>query len=1195
MLSILAPATALMRRLKYPEKFALVGCLFIIPLLVVFVLLMREIHHTRAIAERELAGTRYLRALNGLLGHLQQHRALSAAVSGGAVSLRHARAETEERIQEAMQAVGALDAQLGAALTTGGRWPALQRAWLALRDRYRTLPGRESARQHTILIARLLDFVRYVGDSSTLLLDPEVHSHHLMEIVVNRLPMLAEHIAQLHGWGTGVAARMVYGGSERYELLDLNGLIGAGLLDTRRDFSAAFESAAGLRPLLEPSLNETITETRRYLRLVMGRLLATGAEQATAEELWASGTAALERAFRLYDRTSAVLDRIVAARIRALRRQERLVAVLALSALLAVLYLFAGFYRGVTDTVTKLDTFAKRMLAGKIRDPAPLPDSKRDELVIVSRAFASLAERLRSEWLAAQEKHAEAVAAALRLEEREAHTQAIMDTAADGIICIDDDGIIRSFNSAAKMMFGYSAAEVVGRNVSILMPSPDREHHDKYLERYRRTGLPTVIGQRREVEGVRADGSRFPISLAVSEMTWDGQRMFTGIVTDLSAQRETEEELRRAQRAALEATRLTSASLTNIGHALRTPLNGILGMADLLGESPLPSEQHEFVETIRAEADSLVSVLSDVLDFAKLEAGTLALERAPFSLRETLRDTVKPFAIQAHRKGVEVVCDVAASVPEALTGDAGRLRQVLVKLIENAVKFTAAGEIVVRAEREGTGPSAPVVRFSISDTGPGIPAEKLATVFTPFAGREDGQARQHGGTGLGLAVASRLVAILGGELRVESVLGRGSAFQFAVPLAVDEARPALVPPAPRALWGRPVLVVENNASARRGLCAQLEAWNAQPVAISDAEAALAAAEAAAAGGRPFVLAFIDAQLPGVNGFALARRIRERPTIAALPILLLTSSGQRSDFERAEQLAAGCRTKPFLLTADVRDFIAEVVSGATASSPARSAERSPAGGHLRILLAEDDDVSRLVAARLLERAGHIVTAVGNGRLALDALERDRYDAVVMDVQMPEMDGLEATAAIRAREVGGGNHIPIIALTAYAMTGDQERCLQAGMDAYVTKPVRAPALLATIDRLVRQGRRQPDAAAPAEMERRGIDRGVLRRRMGDDRRALLDLARHFQEESREILDALREGVARGDAAGIERHAHRLRAALRTVAATGTRAVALRLEAAARVGDLEQAARTLAVLESEIRLLEPELAALGSEEGV
>jgi len=1192
MRSMLAPATALMRRLKYPEKFALVGSLFIIPLLVVFVLLMREVHHTRAIAERELAGTRYLRALNGLLGHLQQHRGLSAAVSGGAASLRDERAESERHLDDAIRSVGELDRQLGAVLATRGRWLALEREWLALKDRYRTLPGRESARQHTILIARLLDFVRYVGDSSTLLLDPEVHSHHLMEVVVNRLPMLAEHVAQLHGWGTGVAARMTHGGFDRAELLDLNGLIGAELLNTRRDFGAAFEGAAALRPLLEPALNEMVTDTRKYVRLVMGRLVAAGGEQVAAEELWVPGTAALERVFRLYDRTSAALDRIVVARIATLRRQENLVGILALWALLAVTYLFAGFYRGVMDTLTKLDTFAKRMLAGKMRDPAPLPDSTRDELVIVSRAFASLAERLRSEWLAAQEKHAEAVAAGVRLQASEAHTQAIMDTAADGIICIDEGGVIRSFNSAAKMMFGYSAAEVVGQNVSLLMPSPHRERHDGYVARYLRTGVPSIIAQRREVEGVRADGSRFPISLAVSEMMWDGQRMFTGIATDLSAQRETEAELCRAQRAALEATRLTSAFLTNIGHALRTPLNGILGMADLLAESPMSNEQQEFVDTIRAETDSLVSVLSDVLDFAKLEAGTLTLERAPFSLRETLRDTIKPFAIQAQRKGVEVVCDVAATMPDALLGDPGRLRQILGKIVENAVKFTAAGEIVLRVEDENRQAQNYVVRFRIRDSGPGIPLEKQPTIFTPFAGIEDAQTRQHGGTGLGLAVASRLVAMLGGDLRVESAPGQGATFHFAVPLACDDARPEATPTAPDGLRNRRVLIVDDNAAACRALCAQMEAWAAEPTALSDAEAALAAAEAATAAGQPFALAVIDTQLPGVDGFELAQRMRRQPAIAALPIVLLTGSGQRVDFERAERLGAGCRTKPFLATADVRHFIDRVSSSTPSVAGAPSSPRPPSRGHHRILLVEDDDVSRLVAARLLERAGHAVTSAGNGLLALEALDRERYDAIVMDVQMPEMDGLETTAAIRAREVSTGNHIPIIALTAYAMTGDQERCLQAGMDAYVTKPVRAPALLATIERLIRQSHRRQDVEILQGAERRGIDRGALRRHTGDDRQALLDLARRFQEESREVLGALRDGIARGDAASIERHANRLRASLRTVAATGASTVALRLEAAARVGDLEQAARSLAALESAIQLLEPELVALSAE---
>jgi CheY-like chemotaxis protein/HPt (histidine-containing phosphotransfer) domain-containing protein len=484
-----------------------------------------------------------------------------------------------------------------------------------------------------------------------------------------------------------------------------------------------------------------------------------------------------------------------------------------------------------------------------------------------------------------------------------------------------------------------------------------------------------------------------------------------------------------------------------------------------------------------------------------------------------------------------------------------------------------------------------MVRFTIRDSGPGIPIEKQAAIFTPFASVESFQTRQHGGTGLGLAVASRLVAMLGGELRVESAPGQGATFHFAVAAAGDGTRPDANPAAPPILRGQRVLVVEDNAAACRATCAQIEAWAGAPTALSDAPAALAAAEAAAAAGQPFSLAVIDAQLAGMDGFELAQRIRHQPAIATLPIVLLTGSGQRADFERAERLDAGCRTKPFLATADVHDFITHILSSATSVPTVQPSCVPAARGHLRILLVEDDDVSRLVAARLLERAGHVVMAAGNGRIALEALERERYDAIVMDVQMPELDGLETTAAIRAREASTGDHIPIIALTAYAMTGDQERCLQAGMDAYVTKPVRAPALLATVDRLVRQGHRRLSGITD-DAERRVIDRGALRRHTGDDRQALLDLARRFQEESGEVLGALRDGLARGDAASIERHANRLRASLRNVAATGARTVALRLEAAARVGDLEQAARTLAALESEIQLLQPELAALGVE---
>jgi signal transduction histidine kinase/CheY-like chemotaxis protein len=700
-----------------------------------------------------------------------------------------------------------------------------------------------------------------------------------------------------------------------------------------------------------------------------------------------------------------------------------------------------------------------------------------------------------------------------------------------------------------------------------------------------------VLGQRRELEGLRQDGTRFPMRLAVSEMLWNGRRTFTGIITDLSLQRRTEEELRRAQAAALEANRLTAMFLANVSHAFRTPLSGIFGMADLATEASDPAELQEFVHTIRAEAESLLSVLSDIMDFSKLEAGELLVESVPFRLRQSLLEALQPLAARAHHKGLELVCDVAPDVPDELQGDLSRLLQSTSKVVENAIKFTERGEVVVRARRTTQGADGIVLDLSVTDTGPGIPPEKQQSIFTPFAHAAEPRTTQTDGTGLGLAITSKLLQALHGDMRLESVVGQGTTFHLSVPLAVDHAAVSATPE--RTLQGRRVLVADDNASSRDAALGMLGAWEADVTAAHDGPSAVDAIRRAHAEGRPFALAIVDADMDGMDGFTLTARLRNDPELARTPVLLATASGQTMDQQRAHAAGAlGCLRKPLVATRELLAAVEQALRAAHDPDRRDTALGRAARTPLEILLVEDNDVGRLVTSRIIEKAGHRVVTAINGREAISAAERQRFDVILMDVQMPEVDGFQATAAIRERERSTGDHVPIVALTAYAMSGERELSLGAGMDAYVTKPVRSAELFATIERLQREIAR-PQIPAMCEWQPpQVIDPESLRRQTGGDPAALFNTASRLLEESRRLLHAIRAGLDSGDRVGVEHGARRLKGSLRTLTASAARAAALRLEAVARAGDLSQASHLMSRLEHEVDRLEPAISSLESD---
>jgi two-component system sensor histidine kinase/response regulator len=812
--------------------------------------------------------------------------------------------------------------------------------------------------------------------------------------------------------------------------------------------------------------------------------------------------------------------------------------------------------------------------------------------------------------------------AQVELQGSESRIRAITGSAQDAIVMMDPDRRVSYWNPAAERIFGYTSSEAIGQNLHELI-APQRFHpgHAAAFPEFKRTGRGSAVGKTIELQALHKDGHEISVDLSLSAVQGQGGWHAIGILRDMSERKRAEEILRETnrdlERATLHANEMAvqaelanaakSEFLANMSHEIRTPMNGVIGMTGLLLDTELSSEQRRYAEIVRSSAESLLSLINDILDFSKIEARKMELEILDFDLRVTLEDTVEILANRAHSKGLEVICLIAPEVPSSLRGDPGRLRQVILNMAGNGIKFTHQGEVSLRVSLAAETVEKVQLRFEIADSGIGIPEIMIPLLFSPFTQVDGSTTRKFEGTGLGLAISKQLAELMGGQVGVTSKAGKGSTFWFTA--AFEKMSPDRTVPDDRGeLKGLRVLIVDDNETNRLLLATLLKSWGCLFKEACDAEQALEALKRAAAGGHPFEITVIDMLMPGTDGEELGRVIKGSSAIRDTRLVMMTSLGERGQAKRLKAIGfCGYLTKP-IRQSQVRECLA-LVMGRTPKADTqplkdiitRHTVVESRKRRLRILVAEDNTTNQILALEILKRLGYRADVVANGKEAVSAVQAIPYDLVLMDCQMPEMDGFEATRKIRELEAGSSKleagfpsafpHIPIIAMTAHALKGDRERCLEAGMSDYLSKPVKPNDLALMLERWLQEtadiprtvhaaGEKRASARSddhppgaecddfPGETTEAAIfDRDGFMNRVMNDAELAETITHAFLADMPTQIEKLAAAAADNDARQSEQHAHRIKGAAANLGAQALEQAAWAMEQAGTAGDVSK----------------------------
>jgi PAS domain S-box-containing protein len=787
------------------------------------------------------------------------------------------------------------------------------------------------------------------------------------------------------------------------------------------------------------------------------------------------------------------------------------------------------------------------------------------------------------------------------LRESEEKIRLLLDSTAEAIFGIDREGRFSFCNPATLRMLGYENGEaLLGKLAHQVM------HHS------RADGSPypieecPIVRSRMKGEGIhldsevfwRSDRTSFPAEYWAYPIRRGGE-VVGAVITflDITLRKRAQTALLEAKEAAEAGSRAKSEFLANMSHEIRTPMNGIIGMTELALDTPLTVEQRDYLNLVKSSADSLLHIINDILDFSKIEAGKLELEKTEFRIRDLFKDTVKTLAVRADKKGTELTVRISPEVPGTVIGDPTRLRQLLVNLVGNSIKFTEKGTIHINAEREPDDGPEIRLHISVADSGIGIPEDKKQLIFEPFSQADGSMTRRFGGTGLGLTISRQLVELMGGRMWCESEVGKGSTFHFTCAFGKGNESSADIGERSRLIpAGLSVLVVDNNPTNHLIVGEMLTNWRMKPTVEDSGEAGMDALEKARSAGRPYSVVLLDAKMPGDEGFQILERIHQNRGMANAVIMMAPIERSKEDAARFRELGVKQILNKPVSQSDLLDAILSAL-GANAveqqlmqAPPSRQAQ--PSGRSLRILLAEDNVVNQKLAIRLLEKAGHRVTLAGTGREAFTAWEHQtvpEFDIVLMDIQMPEMDGMEATAAIRALEKQSGKHVPILAMTAHAMRGDKERCFASGMDGYVSKPIHPATLFEEIERclVVQEGSKTMTNEPVITSEQ--VDRASLLERVEGDQELLVEMVHLFQQDAPNLVAALKDALQRGDMNVLERSAHSLKGAAGNLSAKAVAAAALQLEKDAKNQNPAAASASLLEVERALKHLLPALAEL------